>query len=304
LTPHEIQDIAASIRQRLLNKAKLENNQFDEMLRYYAIERFLYRLSKSQYSEKFVLKGALMLVVWEAPIERPTSDIDVLGRIENDIERLEGIFREVCEETVEADGLVFDSEVVKGEAITEQAEYPGVRIGMIARLGQAKAVFHIDVGFGDVVIPAPERKEYPVMLDMPKPVLLTYSRESAIAEKVEAIFRFGEVNSRMKDFYDIWLLAKTTSFGGNVLFNALVGTFDTRGTIVPDNPFEFFHKIAAEVGKQGQWSAFLKRSAITNTHLRFDDIVEDLIRFLIPPIQALLSDDQFIGNWDAGGPWE
>lgn len=304
MTAREIKDIAASVRQRLLNKAKAENSQFEELLRYYAMERFLYRLSKSQHSDRFVLKGALMLAVWEAPTTRPTSDIDVLGQIENDIGGLETVFREVCSQPVEPDGFVFDSEAVKGETITEQAAYPGVRIGMIGRLGQAKAVFHIDVGFGDLVIPSPERTKYPVVLDMPPPVLLTYSRESAIAEKVEAMARFGPVNSRMKDFYDVWLLSKTTSFDGNVLSNALLGTFETRRTSVPNNLSEFLQTIAAEAGKQEQWRAFLERSAITNTHLKFGDVVDDLDTFLESPLRALLSGELFIGNWDAGGPWE
>lgn len=304
MTAREIKDIAASVRQRLLNKARAENSQFDELLRYYVMERFLYRLSKSQHSERFVLKGALMLAVWDAPTTRPTSDIDVLGRIENDVDRLETVFREVCSQPVEPDGLVFDSEAVKGETITEQAAYPGVRIGMIGWLGQAKAVFHIDVGFGDLVIPTPERSEYPVILDMSPPVLLTYSRESAIAEKVEAMVRFGPVNSRMKDFYDIWLLSKTTSFDGNVLSNAVLGTFETRGTSVPNDPSELLQTIAAEAGKQEQWRAFLERSEITNTHLKFGDVVDDLNKFLEPPFRVLLSGEHFTDIWEAGGPWK
>ncbi len=164
MTPREIKDVSASVRQLLGNKARAENRQFDELLRYYAIERFLYRLSKSPYSTQFVLKGALMLVVWESPATRPTSDIDVLGQVENDPERLELVFREVCSQAAEPDGIVFDADNIRGEVITEQAAYSGVRLGIIGRFGQAKVVFHVDVGFGDAVFPAPETFTYPAIL--------------------------------------------------------------------------------------------------------------------------------------------
>lgn len=304
MTAREVKDIAASVRQRLLKKARADNIQFDELLRYYVIERFLYRLSKSRYSEKFILKGALMLAIWESPATRPTSDIDVLGQTENNIEGLETVFREVCDQPVKPDGLVFDAEAVSGEIITEQVAYPGVRIGMIGRLGQARATFHIDVGFGDFVIPTPVQTEYPVILDMPPPRLLTYSKESSIAEKAETMVRFGLVNSRMKDFYDMWLLSRTTSFEGDVFSKALSGTFETRGTSLPDDISDFMSSVAAEVGKQSQWRSFLDRSKLTNTHAMFSEIVDDLNTFLEPPLRAILRGSLFNSSWEKGGPWK
>lgn len=176
MTLPDTKDIAASVRQRLLNKAKAENRQFEEILRYYMIERFLYRLSKSPYSEKFILKGALMLTVWESPPTRPTSDIDMLVRAENDLEQLTSTFREISGQNVEPDGLLFDTSDVRSEIIIQFAAYPGVRIRIVGRLGQARSVFHVDVGFGDVVIPPPKRITYPVILEMPAPVPFGYSQ--------------------------------------------------------------------------------------------------------------------------------
>ena len=198
----------ASIHQRLLNKARDEQRTFNELLQYYAMERFLYRLSQSNHSDKFILKGALMLRVWGSPELRPTKDIDMLGRTSNEENSIIRQIQEILSVEVSPDGLTFNSASIKAERIAEDADYEGQRICFQGSLGSAKVKMQIDIGFSDVIFPAPVESDFPTLLDFPPPRLLCYSRESAIAEKFEAMLKLGELNSRMKDFYDIWLLSR------------------------------------------------------------------------------------------------
>jgi predicted nucleotidyltransferase component of viral defense system len=195
-------NIAASVRQRLLMMARETSRPFNELLQYFAMERFLYRLSKSRYADNFVLKGALMLTVWEAPLTRPTMDIDLLGRIDNSIETIADLTREICRQEVELDGIDFDAATVEPERIAEDADYEGIRVRFRGSLDTARIVIQLDIGFGDTVIPSPEPVSYPTLLDLPAPHIRGYSRESTIAEKFEAMVKLGILNSRMKDFYD------------------------------------------------------------------------------------------------------
>ncbi len=208
-----LKNIPASIRQRLLNKAKDDNRPFNELLQYYAMERFLYRLSVSQHSERFILKGALMLRVWQAPEIRPTMDIDMLGITSNSEAEIAAQFTDVLFVDVEPDGLTFDPETIRTERITEDADYHGIRVRFQGLLDTARINMQIDIGFGDIVHPSPQMSELPTMFGAPAPHMLCYSRESAIAEKLEAMIKLGELNSRMKDFYDTWLLARQFDFG-------------------------------------------------------------------------------------------
>ena len=197
-------NLAASVHQRLLNHARAEGRPFNEVLQYFALERFLYRLGCSPQREQFVLKGALMFTAWQSPFTRPTRDIDLLGRLDNSIEQVVSAIQAICQEPVdEEDGLRFDIESITGERIIEAADYAGVRIRFIAYLGTARIHMQIDVGFGDPLVPGPSPVQLPTILDFPPPELQGYSRESAIAEKLQVMFYLGEVNSRMKDFYDI-----------------------------------------------------------------------------------------------------
>ena len=202
-TPH---NISSSVRQRLLNRARNDRRPFNELLQYFAMERFLYRLSRSPHADRFVLKGALMLNVWRSPEIRPTMDIDLLGRTSNMEDELVAQIRDILSVEVQPDGLVFDSGSIRAERISEGADYEGFRLRFPGALGTARIHMQIDIGFGDVVYPEPEVSELPTMLDFPPPRLLCYSRESSIAEKLEAMVKLGSLNSRMKDFYDIWLL--------------------------------------------------------------------------------------------------
>jgi hypothetical protein len=207
-------NLAASVHARLAQIARRTGRPFQELLQYYAMERFLYRLSKSPHAARFVLKGALMLRVWDAPMARPTKDIDLLGRLENSLENGSTVVREVCALEVEPDGLVFRPATVKSERIREDADYEGVRIRFDGFLARARIAMQLHVGIGDVMVPGPVEIAYPTLLDFPAPRLKGYPRETAIAEKFEAMVKLGTLNSRMKDFYDIWLLSRQFDFDG------------------------------------------------------------------------------------------
>lgn len=252
-------NLAASIHQRLLNLARSENRPLNELLQYFAIERFLFRLGQTKYRELFVLKGAQMFRVWNAPAARPTMDIDLLGNVENNLENLEKIIRECCVVEVD-DGVIFDAESVNAQTIRKDGEYQGVRILARGLLGTIRLNLQIDVGFGDAVIPAPVEIELPQLLDLGKPVLLGYTPESAIAEKFQAMVASDMVNTRMKDFYDIWLLSTTLDFDNKVLATAIREAFKKRHTALPsDTPTALTPAFTRDETKKRQWLAFFEK---------------------------------------------
>ena len=294
-------NVAASVRQRLLNRARSDRRPFNELLQYFAMERFLYRLSQSAHADRFILKGALMLQVWRSPEIRPTMDIDLLGRTSNAEDDLIAHVRDILAVDVEPDGLVFDHDSIRTERITEGADYEGIRIRFPGALGTARVHMQVDVGFGDVVYPDPEAVDLPTMLDFPAPRLLCYSRESTIAEKLEAMVKLGILNSRMKDFYDIWLLSGQFDFHGRELAEAIRLTFERRGTALPVELAAFTKSFVD--GKQTQWAAFRTRLQQEHVPVSFSNIVASLGRFLSPVIAALFSGDPGPTHWTASGPW-
>lgn len=294
-------NIAASVRQRLLNRARRDQRPFAELLQYYGMERFLYRLSQSTHAQRFILKGALMLRVWQAPEFRPTMDIDMLGKANNDEVKIIEQIKEILNVEVEPDGLMFDSSSIRSERITEDADYQGTRIRFLGTLGSARINMQIDIGFGDIVHPAPEESELPTMLDFAAPRLLCYSRESAIAEKFEAMVKLGILNSRMKDFYDIWLLSRVFDFEGNNLAIAIQLTFDQRGTHLTDEIVAFQATFIAE--KQTQWTAFCRRLNQEHLPVEFNDIVTQVKSFLDPVVQAVRTRQPFDKVWQSTGGW-
>jgi hypothetical protein len=291
-------NVGASVRQRLLNKARETGRPFSELLQYFAMERFLYRLSKSEHADKFVLKGALMLTAWNAPLLRPTMDIDLLGATGNDIETMAAIVREICGGRIEPDdGLVFDAASVKGERIAEAAEYEGVRIRFRATLDAARIQMQLDVGFGDIVVPAAVPTIYPTILDLPAPHLLAYSRETAIAEKFEAMVKLGELNSRMKDFFDIWLLSGAFDFDGPRLCEAIEKTFKQRGTVLPDGePVALAREFSSNPQKRAQWTGFIRRMKLRNVP-SLPEIVDGLGEFLMAPMRAASMGEHLDLKW-------
>ena len=294
-------DIAASVRQRLLNRAKRQRRPFNELLQYYAMERFLYRLSQSVHVDRFILKGALMLRVWRSPQLRPTMDIDMLGMASNQEADIVAQVQDILTVDVEADGLVFDPASIQTERITEDADYEGFRIRFLGALGSAGIKMQIDIGFGDIVYPEPERAGLPTMLNFPAPRLLCYSRESSIAEKFEALVRWGMLNSRMKDFYDIWLLSRQFDFDGARMTEAIRLTLKRRGTKLPAEIDAFTeHFIEA---KQAQWAAFRKRLGQEQVPISFREIAASVDNFLSPIVAGFSPDKKTPTNWAAPGPW-
>lgn len=294
-------NVSASVRQRLLNRARSDGRLFDEILQYFAMERFLYRLSQSAHAEQFVLKGALMLRVWRASEFRPTMDIDLLGRASNEEAEILAQVRDVLRADVEADGLAFDPDSIRTERVTEDADYGGIRVRFSGALDSARIHMQIDIGFGDVVYPGPEVSDLPVMLDLPAPRLLCYSRESSIAEKFEAMVKLGILNSRMKDFYDIWLLSRRFDFIGTELARAIRLTFERRETELPIE-IEAFRQSFVDA-KQTQWTAFRNRIQQPHVPASFAEVATSLEQFLLPVASALSSGKPFPANWAAPGPW-
>lgn len=295
--------MAASVRQRLLDKAKETGQPFNEVLQYFAMERFLYRLSNSPYADSFVLKGALMLTVWEAPLTRPTLDIDLLGRIDNRIETIVRVTKEICRQEVEPDGVVFDIATIGAERIAEGADYEGIRVRFRGSLGTARIVMQLDIGFGDVVIPSPESTKYPVLLDLPAPHLRGYSRESTIAEKFEAMAKLGILNSRMKDFFDLWLMSRAFDFDGATLAEAILKTFSTRGTKIPAEPIALTDAFAEDATKAAQWRGFLRRNRLSEAPKDLTEVIMSIGAFIIPISESLAAGHVFKSIWKAPGPW-
>jgi len=294
-------NMPASVRQRLLNRARNDRRPFNELLQYYAMERFLYRLSQSVHIDRFILKGALMLRVWCSPEFRPTMDIDMLGKTSNEEAAIVAQIQDILTVDVETDGLIFDSDSIQAERITENADYEGIRIRFLGVLGTARINMQIDIGFGDVVYPAPEKSNFPTMLNFPAPRLLCYSRESSIAEKFEAMVKMGELNSRMKDFYDIWLLSRQFDFDGANLTEAIRLTFKRRGTALPAE-IDAFTETFIEA-KQTQWTAFRKRLQQDHVPASFREIMASVDRFLSPIVAVIFSGKPSPTNWTAPGTW-
>jgi len=247
LTKH---DLGASVRARLLNQAHAQDRPFQELLQYYSMERFLYRLSRSRDAEQFVLKGALLLTAWRAPLSRSTMDIDLLGRMSNELEHIRALIAKVCELETEPDGIEFDAQSIKVARIKEDAEYEGVRVRFHATLARARIPMQIDIGFGDVVTPAAIEIEYPTLLEFPAPVLGAYPKETVIAEKLEALTMLGMLNSRMKDYFDLWALSRLYSFEGPILVSAIKATFARRNMMIESHPAGLRDEFAEEKSVQ------------------------------------------------------
>jgi hypothetical protein len=297
-------NLAESVRQRLLNLSQQRQEAFNLVLVRYGIERFLFRLSQSPFADQFVLKGATLFAVWSGESHRPTRDVDLLGYGDSSNERLRTLFTLLCELPVEADGLRFDSSTIRIEEIREVQEYGGKRITLSGRLDTAIIPLQIDIGFGDVVIPGASWLTYPTLLPFPEPYLCTYPKESVVAEKFQAMVTLGMVNSRMKDFYDLWLLSRLLPFDGITLTKSIQATFERRQTAISTNiPTALTGEFAEHPDKVNQWQAFLSRNRLEVGDASLTHILSALHDFLMPPWQALAAGQQFIAAWAAQGPW-
>ncbi|MBI2805509.1 MAG: nucleotidyl transferase AbiEii/AbiGii toxin family protein [Planctomycetes bacterium] len=268
------------------------------------MERLLYRLASSKHASRFVLKGALMFRVWNAPATRPTRDIDLLGRMDSKVTAVVPVFKDVCNQPVEPDGLIFHADSVAGQAIKEDADYAGVRVTLRATLHNSRIAMQIDIGFGDVLTPAAVAADYPTILDLPAPRLKGYSRETVVAEKFEAMVKLGLVNSRMKDFYDIWLLSQHFDFDGSVLSNAITRTLAHRKTQILAAPTALTPVFGDDGQKQTQWRAFLRKTRLTDAPTALPDVIAVLAPFLLPMAQAIVDGQAFNHTRKARGPWK
>ncbi|MDQ3699592.1 MAG: nucleotidyl transferase AbiEii/AbiGii toxin family protein, partial [Chloroflexota bacterium] len=252
MTSGPVKDLAASVRARLTNEARRSGRPFQEVLTHFTLERFLYRLSRSRQADRFVLKGGLLLRAWHGPMSRPTRDADLLGHGNPSVEEMVRVMQEVCAATAEPDGSRFDPTSVRGDRTRPDEEYKGVQIHIVGHLGQARTRFKVDIGFGDAVVPGPVQLNYPTILDFPAPRLRAYTRDSLVAEKFHAMVSLGEVNSRLKDFYDIWFLAKQFTFDAPHLGAAIRATFARRGTEMPHSPLPLLDAFGQDDARQTQ----------------------------------------------------
>ena len=276
----ELKNVGASVRARLLALSKSSGQTFDLVLTRFALERLLYRLSQSEFSDRFVLKGALLLITWLENPHRPTRDLDLLGYGDPDPEGILATFREILREEAN-DGVTFDVAALRIDRIREELEYGGLRLRTTANVGGARIAITIDIGFGDATVPGIEMLDYPTLLDLPRPRLRSYAPETAIAEKFQAMVMLGQANSRMKDFYDIWVLSQSRTFEATRLSAAIRATFERRGTPLPtETPLALTESFSNDPQKQQQWRAFCRD--IDQQPGSLVEIVSDLKAFLMP----------------------
>lgn len=297
-------NLAASVRHQLTELARKQGEDFQLVLTRYVIERLLYRLSRSPYHHEFVLKGAMLFRLWTGQLHRPTRDLDLLGKADYSVEHLVEVFKEVCCLAVEEDGLVFNPKTLRGERIKEDQQYEGVRIHCEARLGQPRIELQIDIGFGDPVTPTSVEVTFPAMLEFPTPVLQAYPRQTFIAEKYQAMVSLGIANSRMKDFFDLWVLARSFEFDGPLLCRAIRATFNRRTTALPtEGPLALTSEFGADITKVKQWGAFAKKGKLDICGTTLEQVCAFLHGFLMPPTSALVAASPFERFWPPAGPW-
>ncbi len=285
------------MRARLLQRARLEGTDFQILLMRYALERLLYRLSVSDQRERFILKGAMLFADWQNYPFRPTRDIDLLGLGDSDPAMVAASIRAITSVAVPDDGVVFDVAGVEAAPNRGEGEYPGVRVRTGATIAGARLPIQIDVGFGDVISPEAIEIEYPTLLEAPAPILRAYPPETVVAEKTEAIVSLGIANSRMKDFYDLWIIAQTFTFEYGNLTKALQQTFERRRTPLPEQiPVGLSHSFFLD--RESQWRAFLARNRRAATSASLVKIINDLRTFL----QPLLARTK-VASWPCGGLW-
>jgi predicted nucleotidyltransferase component of viral defense system len=298
-------NVAASVQARLLQLSRNSKLSLQDLLERYCTERLLYRLANSPHRSRFILKGAMLLIVWgEGTSERVTRDADLLGFGDNSPMAAASTFQEICAVVVEDDGVEFDVESIKAEEIRAEQEYFGVRVTLRARVGNARIPVQADIGFGDAFTLEPEEIEFPTLLEMPKPLLRAYTKETALAEKFEAMVSLGERNTRMKDYFDVWLLSRRFDFQGERLAKAIAATFDRRKTEIPATvPIGLSTAFAVEPIKQTQWRAFWRKVVRTEPTPDFAEVVKLAADFLLPAAKGARNEGGSPGNWTGGGPW-
>ena len=289
---------AASVHARLAQRRIKTGEDYNVLLVRFTLERLLYRLSISNHREQFVLKGAMLFALWEPEMHRATRDLDLLGFGQSTPERLADIFKELCNLEVEADGVVFDSRSVRCEDIRAQDEYAGIRVKLRATVGKAVVPLQVDVGFGDALPVPPEEITFPVMLGMAAPKLRAYSRETVVAEKLEAIVKLGMLNSRFKDYFDLHYLAQKFPFDGALLVKSIAGTFARRDTAIPAGlPAGLTPMFGTDPAKIRGWQAFWRKTGPKAAAPALEAVIQLLIEFLESPLGAAAKGKPLTATW-------
>jgi predicted nucleotidyltransferase component of viral defense system len=296
--------LAQSVRTRLLNHAKAIGADPNGILARYGLERFLHRLARSTHADRFVLKGGMLLRVWLGETSRPTRDADLLGYGDLSTVELRRIFQDVCVVAVEQDGVSYAPDTVHVAPIRVEDAYGGQRVRLRGLLGKAKLTVQVDVGVGDAVTPQPEWLDYPSLLDLPRPRLRAYRPETTIAEKLHAMAILGMANSRMRDFFDIYELARQREFDGATLASAIRETFARRRTpLGPDLPTALTPAFGADSDKQAQWRAFIRKTRLIDVPQELSTVTEGIAGFVGPILAALRAGRSVAGRWPPAGGW-
>jgi predicted nucleotidyltransferase component of viral defense system len=301
----QIKDKTASIKAKLLNLSKSQQVDFDALLLRFMQERFLHRLKMSEFSENFILKGGLLLICFQTPLSRPTKDIDFLGKgIGNTTGVLENAFKSIAGLSYD-DGIEFSPSSISSERIVENNDYEGIRIKLDASLGKAVKKMQFDIAFGDAVWPAPNRVEFPTLLGSDGFAIYVYPIESVIAEKFEIMLKLETVNSRMKDFFDIYSFSRAFNLEGCSLKKAIEGTLKQRQTRLHQIPVIFKEEFINDKDKQRQWAAFLRKIRLEKVDWLFNIIMKQISNFLKPVTISIINKQEMPGTWNAEkGIWK
>ena len=256
---------AQSVKQKLMNLARTRNDDFQLILTKYALERFLARLALSEHRTEFILKGAMLFQIWTGFSSRATRDLDFLSFGSSGVEDLTLIVRNICTIEIQYDGISFNLEGIKGERIKVDQDYEGVRVQVPAFLERTRIPLRVDVGFGDVVNPEIREDAFPTLLGFPEPSIRTYPPETVVAEKLQALVDLGMTNSRLKDFYDLYVLTQKFQPSSKTLAHAISATFERRKTAIPaEMPIALTKEFSDEASKQLQWKSFLRKSNVSD----------------------------------------
>lgn len=302
----DIQNIPASIQARLQNKVGEIGQSFNDVLQYYGMERFLYRLSKTRHVNDFILKGGLMLYGLGIPMRRVTRDIDFLGISENARRDILSVFRDALSVSFPDDGILFDEKTLRVSETQAEADQGGIRVAFVGHLGKMRIPIQVDVGFSDELASETLHVDYPVLLtDMEKPHLKGYPPESIISEKFYAIVRFADANSRWKDYYDIYLLSETFEFENRSMANAIRATFENRPVELNDTIPPGLRESFA-VSKQGEWNLFLEKGKFTDDAIKdLKAVVKRIWQFLDYPLREVLEGKELPSKrWMRGNGWK
>jgi len=293
--------MAASVRQRLLTLAKARDEELEFVMVLYAVERFLHRLAASPHKDRFVLKGAMLMLAWKGTPTRPTRDLDLLGFGEISPQSVTRMIADICADDRVPDGLAFDAASIHIAPVRENQRYGGLRATFMARLGTALIPCQVDIGIGDAITPGPESIQFPSLIGMPATTLRAYPKVTVIAEKFEAMVQLGITNSRMNDFHDVCTLANTFAFNSQGLAAAILATFERRKTPLPaDMPIAFTKEFLEDSAKRTQWNAFVKRFKLL-TMPGLPDVGTFIAAFPTLPMNQARDGTTSPGKWKPGG---